>query len=371
MDKNEMTVSDLLHERLREFADDNDGYSYTSFEIELCDSVLLSGGEALKIAEHIERDYIPRTEHDAAIKAIVEAQGDCGDGCGQSAHHVMKVWAAEHDMSLEDGQTITEWLYKWFIKRPVRDDTNQPLKVDDYEDLLTYSVADDGCWFVTFCDSQIEGTAEELFHAPANVLDADGVEIRVGDTVYETHRGEALTVYEVNSQYVHAKTENGAVRGNLTASYLTHQKPVFDADGVRICKGDTVWCIEDGQKYTVRIPCAGTGKTFFEEVGYCSPEYLTHKEPVIGADGKPIKVGETVYWVSSSGKVNERTVAKFEKEHGAVHVVFDNGCWMLPESLTHTPPDTLEKLLADMMADGRMRGSSYITRIMSLIERGA
>lgn len=124
---------------------------------------------------------------------------------------------------------------------------------------------------------------EPVQHPTPKVYDADGVEIKVGDTVYETSRDEPLTVCEVNSQYVHARTGSGGIRGNLTACYLTHERPVFDADGVRICKGDTVWVKDAGfNAWTVTrvkdsyISVCDAGNT---ETEIFEPESLTHREP--------------------------------------------------------------------------------------------
>lgn len=66
--------------------------------------------------------------------------------------------------------------------------------------------------------------ARDLTHEHP-VLGADGLPIKVGDTVYELGRDEVLKVYEVNSQYVHTKTSSGGLWNNLTASYLTHTPP--------------------------------------------------------------------------------------------------------------------------------------------------
>ncbi|WP_305296566.1 hypothetical protein [Parvibacter caecicola] len=62
-------------------------------------------------------------------------------------------------------------------------------------------------------------------HPAPEVLGADGLPIVEGDVVYELGRDDALTVYEVNPQYIHAKKESGAAWNNLTAKYLTHTPP--------------------------------------------------------------------------------------------------------------------------------------------------
>lgn len=54
---------------------------------------------------------------------------------------------------------------------------------------------------------------------------------------------------------------------------------VLGADGLHILEGETVYDIETGEAYVVRLPYAGTGKTFFKDGGYRDPAYLTHTPP--------------------------------------------------------------------------------------------
>lgn len=100
-------------------------------------------------------------------------------------------------------------------------------------------------------------------------LDADGVEIRVGDTVYGTvdmeYRITSLSEHEPS--VVHAKAIEGGnecgdelIAGSqklnsfqLRASKLTHQRPVLDADGVPIKEGDTVYLLPG--EWCDRFPC--------------------------------------------------------------------------------------------------------------------
>lgn len=93
----------------------------------------------------------------------------------------------------------------------------------------------------------------EPFKRPApKVLDADGVEIKVGDTVYDTElvNGDKFTVESID--------KNGDVRARggkciLTQSSVafTHMQPAIDADGVLIEVGDKVWGIGDINPATV------------------------------------------------------------------------------------------------------------------------
>lgn len=87
-----------------------------------------------------------------------------------------------------------------------------------------------------------------------SVLDADGVEIKVGDTVWFKGKPTEYKVTAVldGTVYLTYKSRNGdnATATTLTRS-LTHTSPkVLDADGVPIRKGDTVWH-EDGSELLV------------------------------------------------------------------------------------------------------------------------
>ena len=81
------------------------------------------------------------------------------------------------------------------------------------------------------------------------VLDADGAEIRVGDKVWDTKTGCGNTVRAVN--------DNGTVefdghenRGWF-GKFLTHRAPVLAADGRPLREGETVYVLGDHRSYTV------------------------------------------------------------------------------------------------------------------------
>ena len=73
---------------------------------------------------------------------------------------------------------------------------------------------------------------------------------------------------------------------------------------------------------------------------------------VLLGDGKPVSKSETVYVIESG---IERTVKDFGTKlcegmdgwDGSPWVMFDNGSWMHARDLTHTPPDTQERIDKD------------------------
>ena len=84
------------------------------------------------------------------------------------------------------------------------------------------------------------------------VLDADGVEVRKGDTVWSTIGGTEYRVIGFENGLVHVENAGASfARAYFEPGNLTHQRPVLDADGVPIKVGDTVWHKGTGEKYRV------------------------------------------------------------------------------------------------------------------------
>ena len=175
--------------------------------------------------------------------------------------------------------------------------------------------AEDGVRFENEYADAFYRYGERVKRPAPQVLDADGVEIRVGDTVYLLpgdwcdrfpclgyHGGEELEVFS------------------------------FHADHVEGCV-----CCRD--TWRPKATC------------YPQPSQLTHRAPVLAADGEPLREGETVWNV----KTGERyMVGAFAS--GCVNVSDGRGggLQLLPSQLTHTkpePPDTWERIEEDAYKD--------------------
>lgn len=120
---------------------------------------------------------------------------------------------------------------------------------------------------------------------------------------------------------------------------------VLDADGVEIKVGDTVYSTGNGNSYIVRS-VNGSGAIEFEgfdDKGW-SPKYFTHTQPAIDADGVLIKVGDKV-WVDGVSESCE--VAKVES--GIVQVRYADGDTFecCSSDLTHEQPESWERLEKD------------------------
>lgn len=251
----------LLHERLRELTDDDFKFICADgFEAHL------TRKSAEHIADEIERYYkpLPRFEDGEPVTLGVTARGV--------------------NVSTDiNGKEIETELTGIVIG----------INYDSFHGVLLEIELENGG------DVLIEGyEGSEIFKRPQpKVLDADGVEIKVGDTVWNLDTGSCGKVDTIEEYF-----NNGEVN---------------------------VFCVNE---YGFRI--------FAEH-----PERLTHKEPVLDADGVPIRAGDTVY--SRDGY----KWAVEELSHDGIIVYVTDGNYSTahePKNLTHNEPDTLDKLQSDI-----------------------
>ena len=136
---------------------------------------------------------------------------------------------------------------------------------------------------------------------------------------------------------------------------------VLDAEGVEIREGDTVyllpgdWCDEfpclgyhGGEELEVfslhadhvvgGIGCRDTRRP--KGTCYPQPSQLTHRAPVLAADGNPLREGETVWKVDGTGPYEVSSI------DGNL-VKMDSGACINRCYLTHERPDSWERLEAD------------------------
>lgn len=169
-----------------------------------------------------------------------EADADMREGNNASARHIMTNWAEYNDMPMLEHETIGEWFNRWFIPRP-RFEDGEPVQDSDIEEigcLATCCVYTDGSW--DFEPDKYEdetnpkpwdhqsGTMSDRIKRPdTKVLDADGVRICNGDTVWDVDSGEKLTVQEfANSEcgLVQCCNDDGECEDH-DAHNLTHREP--------------------------------------------------------------------------------------------------------------------------------------------------
>lgn len=206
---------------------------------------------------------------------------------------------------------------------------------------------------------------ERVKRPAPKVLDADGVEIRVGDTVYHVKDGSEMTVYGIEGEWLVV-----SVGGRVRHDIVTHRAPVIAANGRPLRKGETVWDVESGTEYEVvgihtdedsPVRVMRTDGSHLAKAA--KPSTLTHQRPVLDADGVPIKVGDTVYFTDGREQECDTVVhAKYDYK-GEPYVQFGRlneagfptytRCECIdPSQLTHTKPehpDSIEKVAGDIM----------------------
>lgn len=114
--------------------------------------------------------------------------------------------------------------------------------------------------------------------------------------------------------------------------------------GVREYEEIQGYCVYDDGEFFVITPN--------RSIDYAAGERVERPAPdVLGADGKPIKAGETVY--RTDAPITEAVVVDFRKyDDGSIDVVCSEKggkvrAFYSPSLLTHTPPDTQERIDED------------------------
>lgn len=145
-------------------------------------------------------------------------------------------------------------------------------------------------------------SGERVKRTAPKVLDADGVEIRVGEKLYDVETGCKRTVRAVNNNGT-IEFDGCANRGWF-AKFFTHRAPVLASDGEPLEVGQTVYAknygyvkctvlaiewVVDG--YLVEVENEGGHK--FRQ----TPDEFTHQRPVLDADGAEIREKCDVWWI--------------------------------------------------------------------------
>ena len=142
--------------------------------------------------------------------------------------------------------------------------------------------AEDGVRFENEYADAFYRYGERVKRPAPQVLDADGVEIRKGDTVWSLGGGGPYTVSGFDGGTPYVLCDDGA--GNVPAlepSALAHRAPVLASDGEPLEVGQTVYHIADGKEYTVEELFEGGAMVTPDGItgGRCRADYLTHERP--------------------------------------------------------------------------------------------
>ena len=124
---------------------------------------------------------------------------------------------------------------------------------------------------------------------------------------------------------------------------------VLDADGVEIELGDDLYSVEGGLKFHVSSIDKKSGRIATEAMfaldKWADPKMYTHRAPVLAADGKPLRVGDTVWY--ANGDSPQLKVIRIESDRVVTENARDGEQWWAAYILTHEQPDSWKRLEDD------------------------
>ena len=343
-----------------------------------------------KTLEDIERETEDISGYESDVLAWVEKNGGL-DAVRERLMPGGMEWLLEVWPKWSNGEycKFGDW---WKADKYGKPEPNQFLKLSIYtpEQLREWG-QDDGDHFGYEWDfmrpSDTTYRPDKAEPPEPKVLDADGVEVREGDEVWSTTGGfdgkrTVKSVHVDEGEPPYAFFEEGREPWSFLCCCLTHRAPVLAADGKLLEVGQTVWRIDTGVEYWVK-----SGQTITADAVViirktdcdCESEIvkasqLTHRAPVLAADGKPLREGETVWDVEtgreyvvvepSYGKTVVVRLAKYDDAEGEQYT---------PDQLTHERPDSWERIEREIE-----RGKTYtdvyvlsiVRRCRALAERG-
>ena len=188
----------------------------------------------------------------------------------------------------------------------------------------------------------------------------DDVPLKFGDIALID--GEADMV-EAVQLWIHGRPviygDNGSQQLERGERVQRPTPKVLDADGVEIRVGDTVWFVdeslEDFRPHIISevkndLGLLKTETVRFEDCAFPYPaSSVTHRAPVLAADGRPLREGEKPYRVDNGKQVEIRRIDPSNGE-SCVFVCVDGrsyGYWMRPGQLTHQFPESWKRLEED------------------------
>ena len=349
------------------------------------------------------RESMPRAAYERKKAGFLDHIAECETALGRRREIISELNHRASDLTRENAELRKRAMpdgMEWLLEAWPMFEDGEPVRfLDDFErygdenGVSIVTMYQDGS-FALNCRAYSKG--ERVNHPAPKVLDADGVEIRVGDTVWSTREPKSGTVV-----YAYPPGDDGQPSVKVGAfwhhaSELTHRAPVLAGDGKPLREGETVYDIEDAKGYphtVASIELGGLGhvNTTCEEPTPASvsihPSRLTHERPVLDADGVPIKVGETVWHEDGT----ELRVLGFKHEEDGERIVsvkFMDGPTNWSEvrslSLTHERPDSWERLEEDAegirrdiamylgdwsQSDFEEPGDSVQSRVIDLVRR--
>lgn len=315
----DMTASELLRWAA---LNENDRYGNKIAHARLLSAV--EGRDYYRSTDDEDRDAL-RAIADKIDAELAQARAEgIAEGNNASLRLSARMWANAHGWpDFKQGEGFGTWLDRCAIQRPRYED-GEPVQFGD----------EDICWRYTI-----------------NAYGSDSIGW-VADAIRKS--GELLALSDLDIMAVAETNEEGRVRRRVPEVPL--------GDGMPVSKGETVYVIESGIERTVKDfgtklcdgmdGWDGSPWVMFDNGSWMYARDLTHERPVLGADGLPLKVGEVVY--SARYGLEKQPIVSVHKAGenvGGIAADFDfvryEEGYDWAEDLTHTPPDTQERIDED------------------------
>ena len=257
-----------------------------------------------------------------------------------AAHIEEKVYEMRHVGEYEDD--VLTFVEAYGGLEEVKKELSRSIDISGYEsDVLGWVEKNGGL------DAVKERTMPEGMSWP---FYEDGEPVRIGGEV-EVHPGCSFEVDNIAFEY--GCFVLNAMRYRDGERVKRPAPKVLDADGVEIRVGDEVFVIATGKTHHVTV-IDHIGKRFksMEQMGddatWLDPVCFTHRAPVLAADGRPLREGETVWHKSglASGVVvsidagSLMHTVRYRDESG---VEYRDAA----KDLTHERPDSWERWVED------------------------
>lgn len=189
----------------------------------------------------------------------------------------------------------------------------------------------------------------------------DGEPVRVGDE-FMGKDGKTYTVKQIRFMGCYFSLYDFCDdKPQFKADYGERVKrpapKVLDADGAEIELGDDLYSVEGGLKFHVshidRVSNRIATDAMFALDKWADPSMYTHRAPVLAADGRPLREGETVWDVLGKRQFTVLEIGPDTMLGGYnVNTVGVDGMglkgWSKPSDLTHERPDSWERLEEDV-----------------------
>lgn len=234
---------------------------------------------------------------------------------------------------LHDGESVTEWMARCWLSRPLYED-GEPVQMGDrylmangsHDTVSSLSYSKGSVDYVSI-NGRRRMLSERVRRPAPEVLLADGEPAKRGETVWRTTTGHEGTVDGTEDGMVLVRwADTSLIDCPVDPAWLTSTPPVLAADGKPLREGDAVWLTDEGARHAGKSSCGSDDEPHSlhgiesnsrltvrsirndsvkcvlldEYKAYCPAAWLTHEEPDslerIDADARNARIGAVSYW---------------------------------------------------------------------------